>query len=162
LAFFTSGWKSGCATSASDSKDVLSASALLAYLEERRTDAERLASGLGSEAQKLVRLSLDGKAEKLGLILAPLVEKFDPDPSLSPEKQPAPKCPSFLLHGADDNVIPASETVALAANLKDRAEVRALVTDLIQHVELKKGTAESPSLSSYWRMARFWTELLGE
>jgi fermentation-respiration switch protein FrsA (DUF1100 family) len=67
----------------------------------------------------------------------------------------------YLLHGADDNVIPASETTALAASLAGRAEVRALVTDLIQHVELKGGGA-APPLASYWRIARFWTELLGE
>ena len=69
----------------------------------------------------------------------------------------------YLLHGADDNVIPASETTALAANLSERAGVHALVTDLIQHVELKaKDAATSPPLASTWRLARFWTELLGE
>jgi dienelactone hydrolase len=135
--------------------------ALLAYLEDRRGDAESLAEGLGLEAQKLVRLSLEGNADELGPILAPLVERFEPDASLSPERQPAPPCPVYLLHGADDNVIPASETTALAANLSGRADAYALVTDLIQHVELKKGEAEPP-LSSYWRLARFWTELLGE
>jgi dienelactone hydrolase len=137
--------------------------ALLAYLEDRRDDAKRIAAGLGPEAQKLVRLGLEGKAEELGPILAPLVERLDPDPSLSPERQPAPECPVFLLHGADDNVIPASETTALATNLEGRAEVHALVTDLIQHVELKKNdAAASPPASSYWRMARFWTALLSE
>jgi len=137
--------------------------ALLAYLEERRDDAKRISAGSGPEAQELVRLCLEGKAVELGRILAPLVEKLDADPSLSPERQPAPACPVYLLHGADDNVIPASETTALAANLEPRAEVRALVTDLIQHVELKKKEeAASPPLSSYWRVARFWTELLGE
>lgn len=139
--------------------------ALLAYLEERRDDTERIAADLGAEARRLVRLSLDGNAEQLGPILAPLVEELAADPSLSPERQPAPACPVYLLHGADDNVIPASETTALAANLEGRTEVRALVTDLIQHVELKKKEdteAASPPLSSYWRMARFWTQLLGE
>ena len=137
--------------------------ALLAYLEDRRADAESLAKGLGPEAQKLVRLSLDGNADELGPILAPLVERFEPDASLSPERQPAPPCPVYLLHGADDNVIPASETTALAASLTERADAHALVTDLIQHVELKaKDEAASPPLSSYWRLARFWTELLGE
>jgi dienelactone hydrolase len=137
--------------------------ALLAYLEDRRKDAERIAKTLGPEATRLVRLCLDGKTKELGPILAPLVERFEPAPSLSPERQPAPKCPVFLLHGAEDNVIPASETTALAASLEGRgAEVHALVTDLIQHVELKKGATESPPLSSYWRLARFWTGLLGE
>jgi pimeloyl-ACP methyl ester carboxylesterase len=136
--------------------------ALLAYLEDRRKDAERIAKTLGPEATRLVRLCLDGKAKELGPILAPLVEGFEPAPSHPPERQPAPECPVFLLHGAEDNVIPASETTALAASLEGRgAEVHALVTDLIQHVELKKGDAEPP-LSSYWRIARFWTEMLGE
>jgi dienelactone hydrolase len=138
--------------------------ALLAYLEDRRPDAERIAAGAGPEARKLVRLCLDGKSKELGPILAPFVERFEPAPSLSPSLEPAPACPVFLLHGAEDNVIPASETTALAASLERRgAEVHALVTDLIQHVELKKNDAAAePPLSSYWRMARFWTELLGE
>jgi dienelactone hydrolase len=136
--------------------------ALLAYLEDRRQDAESLAKNLGPEAQRLARWSLEGKSDELGKILAPLVERFEPDPSLSPERQPAPACPVFLLHGADDNVIPASETTALAANLSGRTEVHALVTDLIQHVELKRDAADSPPLLSYWRIARFWTALLGE
>jgi dienelactone hydrolase len=139
--------------------------ALLAYLENRRGEAKLLASGLGPEARNLVRLALDGDADALGPILAPLVDGLDADPSLSPERQPPPLCPTYLLHGADDDVIPASETAALAADLERRgAEVRALVTDLIQHVELKAkdAAAASPSLSSYLRMARFWTALLGE
>ena len=135
--------------------------ALLAYLENRRGDAERLSADLGDEGQRLVRSCLDGKSEELGPILAPLVERFDPAPALSPALSPRPRCPVYLLHGADDNVIPASETTALAAALQEGGEVHALVTDLIQHVELKRGGAEPP-MSSYWRMARFWTGLLRE
>ena len=46
------------------------------------------------------------------------------------------RVPVFLLHGAGDNVIPATETLWLAHDLPRRVLREALVSDAIQHVEL--------------------------
>jgi pimeloyl-ACP methyl ester carboxylesterase len=135
---------------------------LLAYLEERGDDAKSIAGNTGSESQRLIRLVLDGKNGSLTSTLVPLVEQFTPDSLLSPLWAPhAPRCPVYLLHGAEDNVIPASETSALADSLSGKCNVEALVTDLIQHVELKK-QATLPPVVSFYRMSRFWTRLLRE
>ncbi len=61
----------------------------------------------------------------LGPILLPHVAELGGDPSLSPAMAPPPAAPVYLLHGAGDNVIPAAETLALAANT-DRARRRRL------------------------------------
>ena len=42
------------------------------------------------------------------------------DPALSPERSAPPPVPVYLLHGTDDNVIPAVESALLAADLRAR------------------------------------------
>ena len=59
----------------------------------------------------------DRAVDKLGPLLLPVVDGLDDhpsNPSLSPERAPPPAAPVFLLHGADDTVIPSVETVLLA------------------------------------------------
>ena len=41
----------------------------------------------------------------------------------------------FLLHGMDDNVVPAQESEFLAADLRGHAPVRLLLSGLISHAE---------------------------
>lgn len=129
------------------------------YLTERFDETRERLGSLSPRSRELVSLCLDRDTEELGKILLPHILASSSDHSLSPIKGPPPDCPVFLLHGRGDNVIPASETVKLAAWASPATETTSLVSDLIQHVEMK-GTGESFSLFEYWKIIRFWTELL--
>ncbi len=73
--------------------------------------------------------------QALGAALLPHVQALD-DPALSPEISPALTAPVFLIHGADDNVVPAIESRLLAARLRSARPVTLLVSPLITHAEV--------------------------
>jgi predicted esterase len=65
----------------------------------------------------------------------------------------------YLLHGEDDNVIPAVESSLLADTLRARGvRVRQLSTPLITHAEVDKTSAAG----AFWDLTRFWGALLSE
>jgi hypothetical protein len=66
--------------------------------------------------------------------------------------------PIFLLHGADDNLIPSSEAAVLAAYLLENGAgpVRTLVTPLVSHADVR---ADAP-LGDTWRLVRFWRHVI--
>ena len=65
----------------------------------------------------------------------------------------------FLLHGTDDNVIPAIESSLLAETLRGRnVTVHYLATPLITHAEVDR----SATAMAMWRLISFWAGLLGE
>ena len=76
--------------------------------------------------------------------------------SLSPEQAPPPAAPVFLLHGAEDNVIPSVETVLLANYLHGKTEVHAVLSGLITHAEVDKSAAAV----EVWRLVGFWKALM--
>jgi predicted esterase len=79
------------------------------------------------------------------------------DTMVSPAKSQAPGCPVYLLHGADDNVIPAIESSLLAQTLRDKGvTVHQLATPLITHAEVDK----SAGLRAMWDLVTFWEDLL--
>jgi len=95
---------------------------------------------------------------RLGSRLRPFIAFYGNAPALSPERSPAPLTKVYLLHGRDDNVIPASESVHLANRLRGRVPVRLLVTDLVSHVE-----ADHPvDAIDVLKLGRFWGNLLAE
>jgi dipeptidyl aminopeptidase/acylaminoacyl peptidase len=95
----------------------------------------------------------------LGPILLPHVAELGGDPSLSPARSPAPAAPVFLLHGTDDNVVPAIESTLLARDLRDRGvPVHVLLTPLITHAEVDRAF----TTATVWRLIDFWTRLLDE
>jgi hypothetical protein len=122
--------------------------------------AERQAQALPEPARQIMRWVLDRNVEALGPKLLPFVEALGGAPSLSPARSPAAAMPVFLLHGADDNVIPSSETTLGAAYLASRGNgrVRSLLTPLVTHAS----TTNHASLGDAWRLIRFWKELLEE
>jgi hypothetical protein len=64
--------------------------------------------------------------------------------------------PVFLLHGIDDNVIPAVESRYLADGLRGHAPVRLLLSGLISHAE-----ADRPArLGELLKLSSFWGDLL--
>jgi dienelactone hydrolase len=92
----------------------------------------------------------------LGSRLLPFISFYGGDPALSASRSPKPSAPIFLLHGTDDNVIPAIESEYLAEDLRGHAPVRLLLSGLISHAE-----ADRPMrVGDVMQLAGFWGDLL--
>ena len=92
----------------------------------------------------------------LGARLLPFIAAYGGAPALSPSKSAKPSAPIFLLHGVDDNVIPAVESEYLADDLRGHAPVRLLLSKLISHAE-----ADQPiHATDVMALAGFWADLL--
>jgi dienelactone hydrolase len=143
---------------------------ILAFLEASRLDlidkarsqqefarARTLATSLPEPSLTLMTYINDRNVAKLGPILLPHVAAFGGDPALSPSRSSPPTCPVFLLHGTDDNVIPAIESVLLADELRSRGVVvHQLATPLITHAEVDRSAA----VSVIWKLVKFWGDVL--
>jgi dienelactone hydrolase len=117
-----------------------------------------LAHTLPEPAATLLRYVNDRDVAHLGPRLLPYIGFYVDQPALSPARSPAPSAPIYLLHGRDDNVIPAAESRYLADRLRGRVPVRLLVTDLISHAE-----ADQPAhIIDVLQLARFWGDLLAQ
>jgi acetyl esterase/lipase len=99
----------------------------------------------------------DRNVKALGPLLEPHIG-IEANPAASPERAPAPpSAPVFLLHGNDDVVIPAAESVVLANRLREHGvDVRLLLSRIITHAELDRAAAISDS----WQLIAFWAEIL--
>jgi dienelactone hydrolase len=96
---------------------------------------------------------------RLGPLLLPTLAARGGDPSLSPARSEPPQARVFLLHGTDDNVVPAIESTLLAQHLRERGvQVELLETPLITHAEVDRAS----SAADIWRLIHFWTKLLDE
>lgn len=130
--------------------------------EQARIEFQRartLAAALPEPAATLMHYVNERNVAKLGPILLPHVAEVAGDPDLSPSRSPAPTGVVYLLHGTDDNVIPAVESALLAAELRSRGTtVRHLTTPLITHAEVDR----PPSIREVWQLVRFWGRLLDE
>jgi len=120
-------------------------------------EARRLRSRLPEPAGTLLGYVNARDVATLGPLLLPHVKDFAGARALSPEGAPPPSGPVFLLHGTDDTVIPAIESVRLARTLEPRTRVRLLLSPLITHAELDR--VASPR--EVGRLAAFWADLLG-
>lgn len=99
--------------------------------------------------------------DKLGPVLLPVVESLKDRPehaALSPERATPPAATVFLLHGAEDNVIPSVETVLLTNYLRGKTEVHAVLSGLITHAEVDKSAA----MIEVWRLVGFWKDLMAQ
>lgn len=120
--------------------------------------ATELVREMPEPAATLMRHVNARDVKALGPILLPHVSVLGAEPALSPERSPAPSAPMFLLHGVDDNVIPAAESVLLARYLEPATRVRLLLTPLITHAEVDRPS----DLGAIWRLIAFWTDLIDE
>lgn len=100
----------------------------------------------------------DGNVAALGARLLPYVDSLGQHAALSPDRSPVPTAAVYLLHGVDDNVIPARESSLLAAHLRGKTRVRHLLTGFLTHADV----ANRPSATDAWQMIAFWTALRGE
>ena len=99
----------------------------------------------------------DRNVTALGPILVPHLG-LEADPAASPERAASPPtAPVFLLHGDDDVVIPAAESVVLAEYLRQQGvDVHVLLSPIITHAELDRSAA----LSESWKLVAFWADVL--
>ena len=146
--------------------------AILSYLEASRLDmvdkakaaaeferAKQLATSLEEPSHTYMNYVNARDVARLGPVLLPHVSELGGDPALSPARSPFPAAPVYLLHGTDDNVIPAIESVLLADALRSRGvDVHQLATPLITHAEVDRSATATAML----KLVGFWADLLGE
>ena len=119
--------------------------------------ARQMATALPQPAATYLGYVNDRNVKALGAVLLPHLDAGI-DPSASPERAPSsPAAPVFLLHGDDDTVIPAAESVLLGNFLRTRGtEVHVLLSGLITHAEVDRTAAASET----WKLVRFWAGVL--
>ena len=121
--------------------------------------AKSMADLLPEPSRLLMAYVNERDVASLGPILSPHAVAMGGDVALSPEKAPPPAAPVYLLHGTDDNVIPAVESKRLADSLRARgARVHQLATPLITHAEVDRSAAAR----ALWDLVSFWANLLDE
>jgi pimeloyl-ACP methyl ester carboxylesterase len=129
----------------------------IARAEDEFARARELAAALPEPAQSYMHLVNARDVARLGPLLLPYITELAGDHALSPARSDAPACPVYLLHGTDDNVIPAVESILLAEDLRKRGTwVDVLLTPLITHADVDR----SPTLPEIWRLVTFWGGLL--
>lgn len=120
--------------------------------------ARGLERSLPEPSQTLMYYVNERNVSRLGSRLLPYIDAYGNDSSLSPERSAAPNAPVFLLHGAEDNVIPAAETLLLSRWLEDKTTVRVFLSRSIAHVNV----TQRPTLADYWGLISFWRTMLGQ
>jgi dienelactone hydrolase len=118
--------------------------------------ARALGEAMSEPSRTLMSYVSARQVDKLGEALRPLLAGLDLPAELSPERSPAPSAPVFLLHGADDSVVPASEMVWLAKYLRGKTQVRTFASRLVTHAEVNRKAA----LSEIWQLSDFWRDLM--
>jgi hypothetical protein len=129
-----------------------------ARAEQEFAALRTFASTLPEPSATLLREVNSRDVVRLGARLLPYVHSYAVGgaPALSPSMSPKPSAPVFLLHGVDDNMIPAVESEYLADEVRGHAVVRLLVTDLITRADVSR----SPGVGGVLRLAGFWGDLL--
>jgi dienelactone hydrolase len=124
---------------------------------EREFKALRhLAGALPDPSAMLLQQVNDRDVAHLGPRLRRYLDVYVDRPGLSPASSPAPSAPVYLLHGRDDDVIPAAESHRLADRLRGHVPVRLLVTQLISHADAD----QTAHITDVVKLAGFWGELL--
>ena len=123
--------------------------------------AKALEAALAEPSRTYMAYVINRDVAHLGPILLPHVADLGGDPALSAARSPAPAAPVYLLHGTEDNVVPAIESTLLARDLAGRPSappVHVLLTPLITHAEVDKAS----TFAAVWRLIHFWSLLLNE
>ena len=119
-------------------------------------NAKRMQAALPEPAATLMGYVNARNVKALGALLIEIATEPS-DPAISPERSPSPTAPVYLLHGADDNVIPAVESTLLAQHLAGRT-CRTLITSLITHAEIDRPARIGEVLA----LVEFWSAALRE
>ncbi len=123
-----------------------------AAAEREFADARAQEQALPEPARTFLHLVNERDAKTLGPLLLPHIANMGDDAALSPDRSPAPDAPVFLLHGVEDNVVPAIETLRLARYLEPHTTVHVLLTPLVSHAEVDRPatTGEIVALVRFW------------
>jgi len=121
--------------------------------------AREMAAKLPEPARIYMGYVNDRDVKRLGPILLPHTSALGDDSALSPARLAVLPFPVYLLHGTDDNVIPAVESALLADTMRARGtDVTQLATPLITHAEVDRSAAAR----AIWDLVTFWSDLLDE
>jgi pimeloyl-ACP methyl ester carboxylesterase len=121
-------------------------------------EARAIAAHLPEPAASLMKAVNSRDVKGLGARLLGVLEGIEYPDSLSPDHSAPPRAPVFLLHGADDTVIPSVESLLLAQHLERTTRVRTLLSGLITHAEVDRGAAAAEVI----KLVGFRAELLNE
>jgi len=144
-------------------RSFLEASRLAMVDQQKAADefehAKTLAATLAEPARTYMGYVNARDVARLGPVLLPHVTELGGDPALSPARSPLPAATVFLLHGTEDNVVPAIESTLLARHIQEHGgRVRVLLTPLITHAEVDRGS----TAAAIWRLIDFWAAVLEE
>jgi dienelactone hydrolase len=114
--------------------------------------AQGMEGEMAEPSRTILHLVNTRDSKPLGQMLLPHVASLGDDPALSPDQSPSPDAPVFLLHGIEDNVVPAVETLRLAKHLEPHTTVHVLLSPLISHAEVDR-PATMPEVVA---LVRFW------
>ena len=120
--------------------------------EREFAEARAQEAAIGEPGRTFLHLVNGRDVKALGQMLLPHVANLGDDAALSPDRSPAPDVPVFLLHGAEDNVVPALETLLLGRHLERHTKVHVLLTPLISHAEVDKPATTTDVV----HLVRFW------
>lgn len=150
LAGFTENVRKFLDASLDDGANVELARRLMAELQ---TDIPQLPE----PSRSLATAIAERDVETVGRSVLPFVTDFGNNPALSPALAPIPDAPVFLLHGADDVVIPSTEAALTAADLSKRghSRVRWLLSPLLSHASL----SADADVREFWRLVVFWRDV---
>jgi dienelactone hydrolase len=124
--------------------------------EREFTALRALAGTLPEPSATLLRYVNDRDVVHLGVRLLPQVGFYGNAPALSASRSPKPSAPVFLLHDTEDAVIPAAESLHLAAELRGATRVRVLLSGLISRAD-----ADRPAhVVDVLELASFWGDIL--
>ena len=125
---------------------------------EEFAKGQAMEAKLEEPAQTILGLVNRRESVELGRRLLPYTLALGDDPALSPDRSPVPDAPVFLLHGNEDNVVPAAESLWLAEHQRPHTPVRVLLTPLISHAEVDRQATPREVVD----LIAFWTGMLRE
>jgi len=133
--------------------------ALRSWLHEKRDAARESAKPLGPASKAKMDILFGPDISPLRPEIVAMIEKRATDmKTVSPhERLSGLKAHVYLLHGAGDTVIPATETMWLAKDVPPTSLRMVLVSPAIEHVELKE-----PSIADQWALVHFMSDVIGE
>lgn len=133
--------------------------ALRSWLWEKRDEAREIAKSLSpASREKIEKLFHADIASLRTELLADVDRRADAMAAVSPHGHLAGlRAPVYLLHGAGDTVIPATETSWLAHDVPPETLREVLVSPALQHVELK-----APGVRDQWSLVHFMSGVIAE
>jgi dienelactone hydrolase len=129
----------------------------LALFDQKQADiafarAREMEASIAEPGRTFLHLVNERDVKILGPRLLPYIANMGDDAALSPDRSPVPDAPVFLLHGIEDNVVPAQETLRLARHAEPSTTVHVLLTPLISHAEVDRPATTSEVIA----LIRFW------